>query len=56
VFIVKVDIQSEANINMMKRFADVIIENREHEKMGKIIKEARVSNQVDTIYSYWERY
>jgi hypothetical protein len=56
VFIVKADIHSEADINVVKRFADVIIENREREKEGKLMKEVRVSNQVDNIHTDWERY
>ena len=56
VFVVKADIHSEVNINVVKRFADVIIENRESEKKGKLIREVRVSNRVDEIHTDWERY
>jgi hypothetical protein len=56
VFIVKADIHSEAKINVVKRFADVIIENREREDKGKLVKEVRVSNLVDNIHTDWEKY
>lgn len=56
VFVVKADIHSEININVVKRFADVIIENRESEKKGKLIREVRVSNLVDNIHTDWEKY
>jgi hypothetical protein len=56
VFIVKADIHTEADINVVKRFADVIIENREREEKGKLVREVRVSNQVDSIHTDWERY
>ena len=56
VFIVKADIHSKVNINVVKRFADVIIENREREGKGKLVREVRVSNRVDNIYTDWEKY
>ena len=56
VFIVTADIHSEGDINVVKRFADVIIENREREDKGKLMREVRVSNQVDNIYTDWEPY
>lgn len=56
VFIVKADIHSESDINVVKRFADVIIENREREEKGKLVREVRVSNQVDNIHTDWEKY
>jgi len=56
VFVVKADIHSEVDINVVKRFADVIIENREREEKGKLIKEVRVSNRVDNIHTNWEKY
>ena len=56
VFIVKADIHSEQNINVVKRFADVIIENREREEKGRPIREVRVSNLVDNIHTDWEKY
>lgn len=56
VFIVKADIHPEAYINVVKRFADVIIENREREEKGKLVREVRVSNQVDNIHTDWEKY
>jgi hypothetical protein len=56
VFIVTADIHSEADVNVVKRFADVIIENREREEKGKLMRDVRVSNQVDNIYTDWEKY
>jgi hypothetical protein len=56
VFIVKADIHSEVNVNVVKRFADVIIENREREEKGTLVREVRVSNRVDNIYTDWEKY
>jgi hypothetical protein len=56
VFIVNADIHSEVNINVVKRFADVIIENREREDHGRLIREVRVSNRVDNIQKDWEKY
>jgi hypothetical protein len=56
VFIVNADIHSEEEISVVKRFADVIIENREREEGGRLIREVRVSNRVDNIHRDWERY
>jgi len=56
VFIVKADIHSEVEINVVKRFADVIIENREREDKGRLVREVRVSNRVDNIHTEWEKY
>ena len=56
VFVVKADIHNEVNINVVKRFADVIIENREREEKGRLVREVRVSNQVDNIHTDWEKY
>jgi hypothetical protein len=56
IFIVKADIHSEVEINVVKRFADVIIENREREDKGKLLREVRVSNLVDNIHTDWEKY
>jgi hypothetical protein len=56
VFIVKVDIHPEVNINVVKRFADVIIENREREEKGSLVREVRVSNRVDNIHTDWAKY
>ena len=56
VFIVKADIHSEVEINVVKRFADVIIENRELEDKGRLVREVRISNQVDNIHTDWEKY
>jgi hypothetical protein len=54
--IVNVDIHREVNVNVVKRFADVIIENREREERGRLIREVRISNRVDSIHTDWERY
>jgi len=54
--IVNVDIHREVEVNVVKRFADVIIENREREAHGRLIREVRVSNRVDNIHTDWERY
>jgi hypothetical protein len=56
VFIVKADIHSEVDVNVVKRFADVIIENREREEKGRLVREVRVSNRVDNIHTDWEKY
>jgi hypothetical protein len=56
VFIVKTDIHREVTINVVKRFADVIIENREREEKRKLIREVRVSNRVDNIHTEWKKY
>jgi len=56
VFILKADIHSEVDVNVVKRFADVIIENREREEKGRLVREVRVSNQVDNKYTDWEKY
>jgi hypothetical protein len=54
--ILSVDIHREVEVNVVKRFADVIIENRERELRGRLIREVRVSNRVDNIHTDWERY
>jgi hypothetical protein len=56
VFVVKADIHREVDINVVKRFADVIIENREREEKGRFIREVRVSNRVDNIHTEWKKY
>jgi len=56
IFIANADIHSEVEINVVKRFADVIIENREREERGRLVREVRVSNRVDNIHTDWERY
>jgi hypothetical protein len=56
VSIVKADIHREVNTNVVKRFADVIIENREREDKGRLVREVRVSNRVDNIHTNWEKY
>jgi len=55
VFIVNADIHSGMEVNVVKRFADIIIENREREERGRLIREVRVSNRVDEIHTDWER-
>jgi hypothetical protein len=56
VFVVKADIHREVDINVVKRFADVIIENREQEERGRFVREVRVSNRVDNVHTDWEKY
>jgi hypothetical protein len=56
VFVVKADIHREVDINVVKRFADVIIENREREEKGRLVREVRVSNRVDNIHTDWKKY
>jgi hypothetical protein len=53
VFILKSDIHPELAVNVVKRFADVIIENREREQGGRSLREVRVSNAVDNIQTDW---
>jgi hypothetical protein len=55
VFIVNADIHSDVEVNLVKRFADVIIENREREERGRLVREVRVSNRVDNVHTDWER-
>lgn len=56
VFIVKSDIHPEVTINIVKRFADVIIENREREeRRQRVVREVRVSNKIDNFSTEWEK-
>ena len=55
VFIVKSDIHSEVTVNVVKRFADVIIENREREERHRFVREVRVSNKIDNFSTEWEK-
>lgn len=55
VLIIKSDIHPEVAVNVVKRFADVIIENREREERNRLIREVRVSNKVDNIHTEWQR-
>jgi hypothetical protein len=56
VLVVNADVHDEAETSVVKRFADVIIENREREERGRLVREVRVSNRVDNIHTDWERY
>ena len=56
IFMVKADIHRDVDINIVKRFADVIIENREREEKGRLIREVRVSNKVDNIHTEWKKF
>jgi len=56
IFVVNADIHREVDINVVKRFADVIIENREREEKGRLVREVRISNQMDNKYTDWEKY
>jgi len=56
VFIVKSDIHPEVTVNIVKRFADVIIENREREERHqRVVREVRVSNKIDNFSTEWEK-
>jgi hypothetical protein len=54
VFIIKSDIHAEVAVNIVKSFADVIIENREREERNKVVREVRVSNKVDNFQTDWQ--
>jgi len=54
VLIIKSDIHPEVAVNIVKGFADVIIENREREQRNKVIREVRVSNKVDNFQTDWQ--
>jgi len=54
VFILKSDIHPEVTVNIVKRFADVIIENRE-ERGQRVVREVRVSNKIDNFSTEWEK-
>jgi hypothetical protein len=56
VFIVKADIHPEVETQVVKRFADVFIENREREEKGRLLKEVRVTNLVEGINTNWRKY
>jgi len=56
IFVVKSDIHREVDINVVKRFADVIIEYRGREEKARLVREVRVSNRVDNIHTDWEKY
>jgi hypothetical protein len=56
VFIVKAELHGKVAVNVVKRFADVIIENREQEEKGRLVREVRISNRVDNIHTDWEKY
>jgi len=56
VFIIKPDIHPEVTTNIVKRFADVIIENREREEgRQRVVREVRVSNKIDNFSTEWEK-
>ena len=55
VLVVNSDIHSEVKMNTVRRFADVIIENREREERGRLITESRVVNLIDDVKTDWER-
>jgi len=46
----------KVDINVVKRFADVIAENRGREEKGRLVREVGVSNRVDNSHTGWERY
>jgi len=51
--LVKADIHNEQENNIVKHFADVIIETRERELNGHFIREVRISNTIDDIQTEW---
>jgi len=55
VFIIKSDIHPEVAVNIVKRFADVIIENREREDRNRVVREVRVTNKVDNFSTEWRK-
>jgi len=54
-FIVKSDIHSEATINVVKRFADVIIENRERSARKENRTRSSRQHQNGQFSTEWER-
>ena len=55
--IIDSSLHPEVNINVVKRFTDVLIEHREREeKGGRFIREVRVNNKVDKLRTNWEKY
>jgi hypothetical protein len=50
------DIHSDVKMGTVRRFADVVIENREREEKGRLMRESRITNLVDDISTDWERY
>jgi hypothetical protein len=55
VFIIKSDIHPEVIVNIVKQFADVIIENREREDRNRVVREVRVTNKVDNFSTEWRK-
>jgi hypothetical protein len=55
VFIIKSDIHPEVIVNIVKQFADVIIENREREDRSRVIREVRVTNKADNFSTEWKK-
>ena len=56
VLVIKADMHGDVDVQVVKRFADVIMESRERDDKGKLIREVRVSNLSDKIETDWERY
>jgi hypothetical protein len=55
VLVIKADMHTDVEIQIVKRFADVIVESREREDKGKLVREVRVSNLIDKIETSWEK-
>lgn len=55
ILVVNSDIHSEVKMNTVRRFADVVIENRELEEGGRLRTESRVVNLIDDVSTDWER-
>ena len=55
VFIIKSDIHPEVIVNIVKQFADVIIENREREDRTRMVREVRVTNKADNFSTEWKK-
>jgi hypothetical protein len=55
VFVIKSDIHPEVIVNIVKQFADVIIENREREDRNRVVREVRVTNKVDNFSTEWKK-
>jgi small GTP-binding protein len=53
ILLVKADIHTEQENNIVKHFSDVVIETREREVNGTFIREVRVSNTEDDIQTDW---
>ncbi len=53
VLVIKEDIHERAIVEMVKRFADIVLEFRDQEDKGALSVEMRTLNFADNIYSRW---